>query len=110
MTAPDTASLKADIADIGALVADVAAEAARVAAVIEAFGVHADVVDLVVNTRRLSLRQGYEEGRAERDPLAAEARARQARAQFKVLPGGKAPKARTRAVKAAARKAPGGAA
>lgn len=110
MTAPDTASLKADVADLGALVADIAAEAARIAVVIEAFGVHADVVDLVVNTRRLSLREGYEEGRAERDPLAAEARARQRRAQFRLITGDGAPKGRQRSAKAAPRKQSGGAA
>lgn len=81
MTARRITALTSDIDDIRALVADVAAEAARIATAIEAFGNQVQLVELI----ELLHRDGYEKGRAERDPHAADARARRARAQFKLI-------------------------
>jgi hypothetical protein len=110
VTAPEHAALAADIAGIRELVAGVAAEAARVAAEVERFAGATEVAGLIIDAVRLGYDQGHEDGRAERDPYAAEARARKARAQFKVLPGGKATEARKGTAKAAPRKQSGGAA
>lgn len=101
-----------DLAAVREQLAGLADRAERIAAAVEEFGKHVDLLDLV----RVVRRHGFEEGRAERDPLAAEARARKARSEFKVLPGGKAetleraPRMRKAATSARPRRTPGGAA
>ena len=77
-------NLAAELGDVRALVADVAVEAARIAAAIKTFSEVASSVELV----RLVRRCGYAEGLAVHDDRQADARARQARAQFTVIRGG----------------------
>ena len=93
------AALSADVADIRALVAELAVEAAEVANALNA-------VDQFSHVVRLARRAGYAEGRGEHDDRAAAARAAERRAQFQVIPGGKA----SPAPEAAPRRRPGGAA
>lgn len=71
MTAAD------DLADVRALVADVATDAAQIVAT--------DFARLIADVAREKYRDGYEDGRAERDPYADEARARKARSQFRLI-------------------------
>ncbi len=85
---------------------DVAAEAARIAVAVAEFSQHADLVEIILGAKRV----GYYDGRAEWHDRQADANARKARAQFTVITGGKAPKARKGTAKAAPRKVPGGAA
>jgi hypothetical protein len=106
VTAPKRYSAAAELAAVREAVSGLATDVAEITAAIAGLHQDADLAELIIGAKRI----GYDEGRAERDPLAAEARARKARAQFKVLPGGKAPKARKGTAKAAPRKASGGAA
>jgi hypothetical protein len=84
MTARQVKALTSDIADVRALVADLAAESARIAVAVAEFRAHLDLVELI----KVIHEDGARIGRAEVDPLSAEARAQKARAQFKAIPGG----------------------
>ena len=82
MTAPGY-DLPGDVAELGGLVADLAAEMARIASSFEDVQV---VVDIMLAARR----GGYARGLAVHDNYEAAAQARERRAAFQVLPGGKA--------------------
>jgi hypothetical protein len=101
--AEDVAALTAEVADLRALVAELADKAPVIAEAIWQLDAFNEVV-------RASRRAGYVQGRAEWDDRQADANARQARAKFTVLPGGRAvPKGR-KAAASRLRKSPGGAA
>ena len=112
--AGNAAILAADVDGLRLLVAGLAAELAAVAG--EAVRVREEVyaLDQFAEVIRAVRREGYREGLGTHDGRQADANARERRAQFRVIAGGRAaPKACNATVKAApkarTRKAPGGA-
>jgi len=75
--------LPGDVAELGELVAGLAAEMARIAS---SFDDVETVIDIMLSARR----NGYARGLAVHDNYEAAAQARERRAAFQVLPGGKA--------------------
>ena len=82
MTAPGY-DLPADVAELGELVAGLAAEMARIAS---SFGDVEVMADLMLSARQA----GYARALAAHDDHEAAARARELRAGFRILQGGKA--------------------
>jgi hypothetical protein len=87
VTPAEGASLAADVNGIRELVADLAAEAAGIATTLTACESVTRIIDA-------TYRHGYSEGRGAWDDHQAEANAQARRAQFRLVQGGRAPKAR----------------